>query len=88
MLALDFNGHTALRLTGRGCFQLAPVADKPGPVTGFIVSRRTPEQAGGGGWQRLVSIRSGAAADNKPPNLCLSAEAQSDAYAPSVKVMS
>jgi beta-glucanase (GH16 family) len=88
LLARDFNGHPALRLSGRDCFQLPPVADKPGPVTVFIVSRRTPEQAGGGGWQRLVSIRSGAAADNKPPNLCLSAEAQSDAYAPSVKVMS
>lgn len=88
LLARDFNGRPAIRLSGRDCFRIPPVAAKAGAVTVFVVSRRTPEQAGGAGWQRLVSIRSGAAADNKPPNLCLSAEARSDAYAPSVKVMS
>ncbi len=84
----DFNGRPAVRLSGRDCFRVQPVTEKAGALTAFIVSRRTPEQAGGAGWQRLVSIRSGAAADNKPPNLCLSAEAKSDAYAASVKVMS
>ena len=88
LLARDFNGHPALRLSGRDGFRVPPIAGKTGPVTVFIVSRRTPEQAGGAGWQRLVSIRSGTTADNKPPNLCLSTDAKSDAYAPSVKVMS
>lgn len=85
---VDFNGHPCVRLSGRDGFRLAPVADKPGAVTVFVVSRRTTEQAGGAGWQRLVSVRSGTAADNKPPNLCLSTAAKSDAYAPCVKVMS
>lgn len=84
----DFNGHPAVRLSGSDCFRIPPVAAKAGAVTVFVVSRRTPGQAGGTGWQRLVSIRTGSAADNKPPNLCLSSEALSDAYAPSVKVMS
>jgi beta-glucanase (GH16 family) len=88
VLERDFNGHPAVRLSGHASFQLSPVVGKTGPITVFIVSRRTPTQAGGAGWQRLVSIRSGTAADNKPPNFCLSAEAKSDAYAPSVKVMS
>jgi len=88
LLERDFNAHPALRLSGRECFQVSPVIGKAGPVTVFIVSRRLPEQAGGAGWQRLVSIRSGKTADNKPPNLCLSTEAKADAYAPCVKVMS
>jgi len=87
LLAHDFNGRPAVRFSGRGCFRLPPVADKTGAVTVFVVSRRTSGQTGGAGWQRLVSIRSGKTADNKPPNLCLSAEAKSDAYEPSVKVM-
>ena len=88
LLEPDFNGRAAIRLSGRDGFRVAPVAGKSGPITAFVVSRRTAAQAGGVRWQRLVSIRSGDTADNKPPNLCLSAEARSDAYAPSVKVMS
>ncbi len=88
LLERAFEGHPALRLSGRDCFQLPPVVGKTGPITAFIVSSRPPTQGGGAGWQRLISIRSGSAADNKPPNLCLSAEAKSDAYTPSVKVMS
>lgn len=84
----DFNGHAAIRLSGRDAFGIKPFAAKAGPVTVFIVSRRLHNQAGGPGWQRLVSIRSGDIPDNKPPNLCLSAEGKSDPFAPTVKVMS
>ena len=84
----EFNGHSAIRLSGQDAFNVAAVAGQAGPIVTFIVSRRTEAQAGGAGWQRLVSIRSGDLADNKPPNFCLAGEAKSDAYAASVKVMS
>jgi len=88
LVADAFNGHPAVRLAGRDGFHVPPVAQRSGPITAFIVSRRLESQAGGSGWQRLVSIRSGEVADNKPPNLCLSGEAKSEAFAPSVKVLS
>lgn len=88
LLLRDFNGRAAVRFSGRDGFNVAAIVGKTGPVTAFIVSRRAEAQAGGNGWQRLISIRSGEVADNKPPNFCLSGEAKSDAYAASVKVMS
>ena len=88
LLPNRFNSHSAIALSGRDALSVTAITKKVGPITVFIVSRRTEAQAGGSDWQRLVSIRSGDIADNQPPNLCLSGEAKSSAYAPSVKVMS
>ncbi len=82
------NGCAAVRFSGHERFHLPSLIAHAGPVTVFVVSRRLPEQAGGTGWQRLVSIRSGSKADNQPPNFCLSTDAGTDAYAPTVQVMS
>ena len=88
LLPNGFSGHSAITFSGRDALSVAALTRKAGPITVFIVSRRTEAQAGGSDWQRLVSIRAGDIADNQPPNLCLSGEAKSSAYAPSVKVMS
>ncbi|MEI7731792.1 MAG: family 16 glycosylhydrolase [Verrucomicrobiota bacterium] len=88
LLRAGFGGRNAVRFGGQDVFKVKPIASKTGPVTAFIVSRRLAEQAGGTGWQRLVSIRAGEIADNKPPNLCLTTGEKSVAYPPTVKVIS
>jgi len=88
LLPDNFNGHSAIRFSGREKFHVAPLASEVGWMTVFVVSRRLETQAGGNGWQRLVSIRSGEAADEKPPNLCLAGNEKSPAYAATVRVVS
>jgi hypothetical protein len=88
LLPGEFNGHSAIRLSGSEKFNVPPVAGKAGWMTVFVVSRRTDAQAGGPGLQRLVSIRSGETPDNEPPNLCLAGEAKSPAYPATVRVIS
>lgn len=82
-----FGGKAAIRLAGNECFTTTPISDKAGPVSIFVVSRRLSEQAGGAGWQRLVSINGGSGPDNKPPAVCLTTDAQSPAYLAAIKVL-
>jgi len=50
------NRRTAVQFSGHESFHLASRIAHAGPITVFVVSRRLPEQVGGSGWQRLVSI--------------------------------
>lgn len=82
-----FGGKPAVRFSGRDALRLAPISASAGPVTAFVVSQRLAPQAGGGHWQRLLSIRLGDVPDNKPPNLTLTTGGESGAFAPAVRVV-
>ncbi|MEI8294418.1 MAG: family 16 glycosylhydrolase [bacterium] len=83
----DFNGHPAIRMRGREMFNVRALAKEPGPITAFVVSRRTETQAIGDPYQRLLSIRSGKTSDLTPPNLSLCDPAFPVPYAPTVRVV-
>jgi hypothetical protein len=82
------SGPALIRFSGRDAFSVAPVAARTGPVTVLVVARRLDAQTNDLAWQRLVSIRTGEVADNKPPNLCLTTGQKSAPFPLTVKIIS
>jgi hypothetical protein len=82
------SGPALIRFSGRDAFSVAPVSTRTGPVTVLVVARRLDAQTNNLAWQRLVSIRTGEAADNKPPNLCLTTGQKSAPFPLTVKIIS
>ena len=78
----------AVQFSGRDAFSVAPISSRTGPVTALVVARRQEAQTNNLGWQRLVSIRTGETADNKPPNLCLTTGQKSEPFPFTVKIVS
>ncbi len=83
------NGKNVIRFSGKEYLRVESYLDTKHPITAFVVSRRTEEQADGPQWQRLLSTRTGKLPDNKPPYFCLTGtrNGSGEAYPPTVYVM-
>jgi len=65
------NGKPVIRFGGSEHFRVPAIRDAKGPVTVFVVSQRSADQASDKKWQRLVSAWDGQSpADNKSPSFC------------------
>jgi len=77
LVADGMDGRPVLRFSGGEWLRLPALRSETGPVAVFVVAQRLDEQAGQGGWQRIVSCWNGEAQDdNKPPCFCQTGDAK------------
>ncbi len=84
-------GRDVVRFSGKGYLDVPAVRPAVGPLTVFVVSQRSEEQASDSRWQRLLSCWDGASKDdNVAPSFCMTGDSRGTgaAYEPSIYTIS